>query len=171
MSDNQPQIGINEETIIRGDHGVYVEPDHRAGGRVAMVGAIAVASFILAAAWAGWLYTAARSEFAPDGLAPIPPELTENHYEIGIVNQWDFQLDHRATVLHEKRAAQLRNFGWVDRNQQRIHAPVESAFAEVISDRGAGRSGAPAPSPEDAEPDSEGSPAAPSAPQQPDQTP
>lgn len=172
MSDNQPEIGINEAQIIRGDHGVHVEPDHRAGGRVAMVGGIAVASFILASLWAGWLYSAARKEFAPDGLPPIPTELTENHYEIGIVNQWQFKSDHRAEALHKQRAAQLQDFGWVDRNQQRIHAPVESAFAEVIGDRGAPQGGAAAPQApagEDTDTESQGTPA-PGQPQQP-QTP
>ena len=152
MSDS-PEIGINEDKIIRGEHGVHVEPDHNAGGRVALVGGIAVASFILAGLWAGWMYVESRKAFAPEGLPGIPAELTEAQYEIGIVNQWDFKLDQRGTVLPKKRAEELKGYGWVDRNQQRIHAPVESAFAGVIGDRGAPIGGAAA------APESNGTPA------------
>lgn len=167
MSNNTPEIGINEASIIRGEHGVHVEPDHRAGGKVAMVGGIAIASFILAGAWAAWLYVAARAEFAPDGLPEHPAELTGHAYEIGIINQWEFASDHRADALHRQRAAQLGGYGWVDRTQQRIHAPVEAAFAEVIADKGAPRGGVVAPETPAPEQDAPEQGAAPAAPTQP----
>ncbi|HLT30954.1 MAG TPA: hypothetical protein VK013_13015 [Myxococcaceae bacterium] len=131
-----PPSEINEATLLRGDHGVLSEPDNSNTRLVALVGAVAVVVFIIAGVWAGWLYVESRRTFAPDGLPETPSLITERSYEIGIVNQWDFKVDYRARVLTEQREAQLNAYGWVDRRQERIHAPVESVFADVIADRG-----------------------------------
>lgn len=131
-----PPSGINEATLLRGDHGVISEPDNSNTRMVALVGLVAIICFIIAGLWAVWLFHESRKTFAPDGLPEIPSLITERTYEIGIVNQWDFSVDHRARVLTEQRETQVNGYGWVDRRQERIHAPVESAFADVIADRG-----------------------------------
>lgn len=144
-----PPSKINEAALLRGDHGVISEPDDSNPRIVALVGLVAVTIFIIAGFWAGWLYLESRKTFAPEGLPEIPSLITERSYEIGIVNQWDFEVDYRARVLSEQRKTQLNAYGWVDRRQERIHVPVESVFAEVISDRGVSPV-APAAPPEEA---------------------
>lgn len=135
-SSGPPPSEINEATLLRGDHGVLSEPDNSNTRLVALVGGVAVVIFIVAGLWATWLYFESRNTFAPEGLPETPSLITERTYEIGIVNQWDFQVDYRARVLTDQREAQLNAYGWVDRRQERIHAPVESVYADVIADRG-----------------------------------
>src|SRR5690606_18704622 len=89
-----PPSGINEAALLRGDHGVISEPDDSNTRLVALVGFVAIICFIIAGLWAVWLFHESRKTFAPDGLPEIPSLITERSYEIGIVNQWDFSVDH-----------------------------------------------------------------------------
>lgn len=148
MSSAQPEYGINEANLIHGEHGVSAERDNTRIGVVATVGVVAVASFMLAALWAGWMYREAHREFNPDGPPPMPSEITTRAYEIGIVNQWEFDVDGRAYQLEGQRAKQVEGYGWVDRGQERIHVPVSSAYRQVQANRGASPVPAAKPAPE-----------------------
>ena len=53
-----------------------------------------------------------------------------------------------APTAQGQRAAQVEGYGWVDRNQERIHVPVSSAYRQVQADRGASPVPAAPPAPE-----------------------
>jgi hypothetical protein len=134
MSSAQPEYGVNEATLIRGEHGVIAEPDNLRLTAVVAVGIAALILFALGTVWAYFILRSTEHDILPDGPGPVPVVLAGRAYEVGIVNQWQFDRDLRAGELLEQQRQQLSSYGWVDRPRGLIHVPIERSMKEIIEE-------------------------------------
>jgi hypothetical protein len=142
MSSAQPEYGVREETLIRGAHGTIAEPEDTRTDKVVKVGVVCLALLGIGAVWAVFMWRAHTSAYAQVE-PPMPAALSSRQYEVGVVNQWEFSRDTRGYQLTEQRARELGQYGWVNRQEGRIHLPVSEGIQAVI--RGQQQQPPPAP--------------------------
>lgn len=59
--------------------------------------------------------------------------------EVGIVYQWPFFVSHFGQDKLEVKRAELESYGWVDKNAQVVHIPIEEAMKKYVATAGAGK--------------------------------
>lgn len=141
MSSAQPEYGVDESRLIRGEHGVIAEPDDMRVTRAIVVGVVSLLTFAVSGVWAYYIYAAERDVRLPEGAAATPAAITQRQYEVGIINQWQFEEDVRALRLTAQRQQALQQAGWVDRQKELVHLPIQDAMQQVIQDQQAKRGG------------------------------
>ncbi|MCI0573697.1 MAG: hypothetical protein L0Y66_23425 [Myxococcaceae bacterium] len=141
MSTAQPEYGVDESRLIRGEHGVIAEPDDMRVTRAVVVGILSMLIFGVSAVWAYYVMVAEENTILPEGAFPTPAVITQRQYEVGIVNQWQFEEDVRALRLTAERQQSLRSAGWVDRQRQLVHLPIQDAMQQVIQEQQAAQPG------------------------------
>jgi hypothetical protein len=133
-----------ESRVIVGAHGVAAEEDHLVLGKVIRVGALSLLIFGVSAvvAWRGQV--ALEREYQPDG--PPPKPVAIGQYEIGIVNQREFEQDtHAVEKLNEQRMALQKGSG--DQPGATHYLPIDQAMERVIADAAKPPPPPPAPAP------------------------
>lgn len=135
MSSAQPEYGVDESRLIRGAHGVMAEPDDLAVGRSIQVGIVTMLVFVVFSLWMWRIMVAERGAVRLDRVSPVTNVITERHYEVGIVNQWQFEEDVRGYQLTAERQRALEHAGWVDRRQSLVHLPIADAMKQVIQEQ------------------------------------
>ena len=108
------------------------EPEALPAGRLALVllitVAIVIASVALARAW--------QVRSTPRFTAAAPQV---GRAEVGRVFQRPFELETAAKSTHSNQRDQLSRYGWVDREHDVIHIPIERAFDAVLAAEEASR--------------------------------
>lgn len=94
--------------------------------KIVLVGVTSLAVFAASILWA-------------EAILGARPRLTNRAHEagraeVGIVNQWPFELDRRAEETRARDLHRLESWGWVDARAQRIHMPVEQAMDAVVAE-------------------------------------
>lgn len=97
--------------------------------RAVLIAVVALAIFALAVYEADRILHQETKALA--GSAPIPSEVGQP--EIGMVNQRLFELQREAEELRAEQVQRLNSYGWVDRNNEIIHIPIEQAMEALVS--------------------------------------
>ncbi len=135
-----------ESRVIVGAHGVAAEEDHLVLSKVIWVGVISLVIFAVGCLWAWRLQVSAEHEFQPEGPPPKPAAL--NQYEIGIVNQRQFEMDtHAEQKIAEQHQALKAGTG---EQGAASYMPIEKAMERVVADANRPPPPPPAPEPETA---------------------
>ncbi len=104
---------------------VVQEPERLATKKAVLVAVIFLVVFTLATLSAVAIMRGEERQVAPRA-DPVPPEIGKP--EIGIVNQRLFELQLEAKVKKEEQLRRLNSYGWVDRDKQIIHLPIDQAI-------------------------------------------
>ncbi|MFL5321423.1 MAG: hypothetical protein ACJ790_17310 [Myxococcaceae bacterium] len=72
-----------------------------------------------------------------EDIAPKPPHAFQ--YEVGIVNQKQFEQEHRAYDLQGQQKMDLSGYGWTDKEKKLAHVPVEEGAKKFISEQQGGQ--------------------------------
>ncbi|WP_426754552.1 hypothetical protein [Myxococcus sp. Y35] len=131
-----------ESRVIVGPHGVAAEEDHLVMGKVVGIGVGSLAIFAVGIVWAWWIQVRTMADIQPDGPPPRPAAMGQ--YEIGIVNQRQFQQDWHAEDKIGGQDQALRA-GWGDQPGVKQHPTLDAAMKTVIEQK---RNPPPAPAPE-----------------------
>ena len=113
-----------------GSHGKQAE-DRINFSKVIAVGVVSLVIFALATWWAIAILHGERAEMKNRGEGRMTAEIGKA--EIGIVDQVPFNDDKRLDRWRRGRAEWLHGYGWVDREHNLIHIPIERAIDEVIA--------------------------------------
>jgi len=105
------------------------EPESVDVPRAVLIAIIALAIFALAVFEADRILHQETKTLA--GPAPIPGEIGQP--EIGMVNQRLFQLQREAEELRAEQMQRLNSYGWIDRNEEIIHIPIDQAMEALVS--------------------------------------
>src|SRR5262245_44745542 len=105
------------------------EPDRVDTRRAVLIAAIALGIFTLAVYEADRILHQETRALSP--AAPIPDEVGD--LEIGMVNQRLFELQREAEELRAEQRQRLNSYGWVDRNKEVIHIPIDRAMEVLVS--------------------------------------
>ena len=105
------------------------DPEHLPIGKVLAVAAIAAVIFLLSVLWAERTLRAENRTIEP---ATIPPEVGRS--QIGMVNQRLFELHEEAIKKRAEQERRLNSYGWVDRDKQIIHLPIERAMEQMAAE-------------------------------------
>jgi hypothetical protein len=123
------------------DHGhgepVRAEPDFVPVAPVIVGIAVIVVIFLVGIFWS---YRIQRhQEHAVDGIAEdIAPKPSHAfNYEVGMINQKQFEQEHRAYDLQGQQKADLSGYGWTDKEKKLVHVPVEEGAKKLIQEQGA----------------------------------
>ncbi len=106
------------------------EVDVVPGGRVAMVGIIALVVFAIGAVAAGLGMVELRRELQPQGPPPTPAAAGQS--KIGIVEQRLLELSNQGISWKEYADRRLGSTGWVNREQGLVHVPIDQAMERVV---------------------------------------
>jgi hypothetical protein len=117
-------------TVVRaippqGEQPVVQEPEGMATKRPVLVAVVFLVIFTLATLWAVAMMRGEERQVAPRA------DLTTAEIgkpEIGIVNQRLFLLQLDAKEKREEQLRHLNSYGWVDRDKQVIHLPIDRAM-------------------------------------------
>ena len=117
-------------TLVRaipphGGQPVVQESERLATKRAVLVAVLFLAIFVLATLWAVAMMRGEERQVAPRA-DPVPPEIGKP--EIGIVNQRLFELQVDAKEKRYEQLRRLDSYGWVDRDKQIIHLPIDRAM-------------------------------------------
>jgi hypothetical protein len=104
-----------------------------------LVGALTLGVFALGIVWSTYLLNANIAITQPDPQAEVEAqkriEQEVDQPEIGIVNQRMFELDARAQEKRELQMRRLNSYGWVDKDKQLAHIPIERAMQLYLSEQ------------------------------------
>jgi len=117
-------------TVVRaippqGEQPVVQEPEGMATKRPVLVAVVCLVIFTLATLWAVAMMRAEERQLAARA------DLTTMEIgkpEIGMVNQRLFLLQLDAKEKREEQLRRLNGYGWVDRDKQVIHLPIDRAM-------------------------------------------
>jgi len=108
------------------------DPEHLPIRKVLAVAAIGAAVFALSVLWADRVLRRESQSVAPAERARIPPEVGRS--QIGMVNQRLFELEEEAPKKRQEQEMRLNSYGWVDRDKQIIHVPIERAMEQMAAE-------------------------------------
>jgi hypothetical protein len=106
------------------------EPERLASKRLVLVAVVFFLIFILATLGAVAIWRKEERRLEPQAVIPSPQEIGKP--EIGMVNQRLFELQLDAKQLREQQMSRLKSYGWVDKDNQLIHIPIDRAM-ELLS--------------------------------------
>ena len=113
------------------EHPEVQEPEGLPAVRLVAIGFIFLVIFSFATFWSVRIL---RSEEEKIGVSeeaiPKPPEIGKP--QIGIVNQRLFELQLEAKQKRDEQLARLNSYGWVDRDKQIIHIPIDQAMEKLV---------------------------------------
>lgn len=104
---------------------VTQEPEGLATRRAVLVAVFFLVIFTLATLGAVAMMRGEERRVAPRA-DPVPPEIGKP--QIGIVNQRLFELQLDAKQKRDEQLRYLNSYGWVDRDKQIIHVPIDRAM-------------------------------------------
>lgn len=115
---------------------VRAEPDFIPVTPILVGVAIIILSFVVGTFWSYKLQR--RSEAALGGTTEEQPGEAKHafQYEVGIINQQQFELETRAYSLQAQQRAALHAYGWADRKQNLAYVPVEEGIKRVTAQYG-----------------------------------
>ena len=99
--------------------------------------AVALGAFLifgLATLWANDILRFETNRLLSGGPVPAPTETGKR--QVGMVNQWLFELQTEATDKREEQLKRLNSYGWVDRDKQIIHIPIGRAMEQMAAEAG-----------------------------------
>ena|ERR1700694_3243756 len=105
------------------------EPEAVATKRAVRVAILFLLVFTAATLWSIAIMNRGR-DLEPQADIPSPREIGKP--EIGMVNQRLFELQLDAKQQRDEQLGRLNSYGWVDRDKQIIHIPIERAM-ELMS--------------------------------------
>jgi hypothetical protein len=108
--------------------------------KIIAVGAVSLFIFAVSALIAHLIMRNDLAKLEAGGLPPKPAAIGRE--EIGIVDQVEFEGDHRLEDWRNAKKKRLNSYGWSDRNRQLIHIPINQAIEELIGQT-ASTSGSP----------------------------
>lgn len=108
-----------------GEQPVVQEPERLATKRVVLVAVIFLVIFTLATLWAVAMMRGEERRAEPQ---VIRAPLEVGKPEIGMVNQRLFELQLDAREKRDQQLRRLNSYGWVDRDKQIIHLPIDRAM-------------------------------------------
>jgi hypothetical protein len=109
----------------QGEQPVVQEPEGMATKRPVLVAVVCLVIFTLATLWAVAIM---RGEERPLAARADLTTMEIGKPEIGIVNQRLFLLQLDAKEKREEQLRRLNSYGWVDRDKQVIHLPIDRAM-------------------------------------------
>jgi len=109
----------------QGEQPVVQEPEGMATKRPVLVAVVCLVIFTLATLWAVAIM---RGEKRPLAARADLTTMEIGKPEIGIVNQRLFLLQLDAKEKREEQLRRLNSYGWVDRDKQVIHLPIDRAM-------------------------------------------
>jgi len=107
------------------DQPVRQEPEGLATRRPVLVAVFFLVLFTLAILCAVAMMRGEERQVAPRA-DPVPAEIGKP--QIGIVNQRLFELQLEGKEKREQQLRHLDSYGWVDRDKQIIHLPIDRAM-------------------------------------------
>jgi hypothetical protein len=112
------------------EHPEVQEPEGLPTVRAVVIGLIFLVIFALATFWSVQiLRTEERKIGVAEQTIPTPQEIGKP--QIGIVNQRLFDLQLEAKRKRDEQLARLNGYGWVDRDKQIIHIPIDQAMEKL----------------------------------------
>ncbi len=111
-------------------HLVRAEEDRISTRHVVAVGVASLLLFFLASLAATRMMARDRAALLPDG--PPPPPAEVGQAKIGIVEQQPFERTRTGPEWRAEQLRRLESFGWVDRQAQLAHIPVDRAMDLVL---------------------------------------
>ncbi len=105
------------------------EPEGLASVRAVVIAIVFLVIFFFATLWSVEIFQGEERRIAPQGTIPIPREIGKP--EIGIVNQRLFELQREAKQKRNEQLGRLNSYGWVDREKQIIHIPIDRAMEKL----------------------------------------
>jgi len=109
----------------QGEQPVVQEPEGMATKRPVLVAVVCLVIFTLATLWAVAIMC---GEERPLAARADLTTMEIGKPEIGIVNQRLFLLQLDAKEKREEQLRRLNSYGWVDRDKQVIHLPIDRAM-------------------------------------------
>lgn len=115
---------------------VRAEPDFIPVGPVLMGLSIVILSFLIGIFWSYKLQR--RNEAALGNTTEEMPGEAKHafKYEVGIINQQQFETETRAYTLQAQQRQSLHQYGWADRKTNLAYVPVEEGVKRVTSQYG-----------------------------------
>lgn len=110
------------------------DPDQLPIKKVISVALGAFLIFGLSVLWANDILRLETKRLLSGGPAPAPTETGKR--QVGMVNQWLFELQTEATNKREEQLKRLNSYGWVDRDKQIIHIPIGRAMEQMAAEAG-----------------------------------
>ena len=110
------------------------EPDPSHNPRAIRIGVVTAVIFCGGVLWAWRTLVSREKLLLPDGPIATPIEAAEHREEIGLVFQTQFD-DKSWPAENRRKEDHLRNYGWTDRKNNRIHIPIEKAMDLVAAGR------------------------------------
>jgi hypothetical protein len=102
--------------------------------KILFVGVGSLSIFALSCVVAYFILRHDRNDYDAKG-RPATPALI-GKAEIGIVDQPMFEDDARLDEWKRAKQFRLNSYGWVDRNKELIHIPIDKAIDELVSQAG-----------------------------------
>ncbi len=109
---------------------VVQESDLIPAKRAVLIAVIFLFLFTVATLWAFSLLRTEEGKLDPQPVIPSPRQIGKP--QIGMVNQRLFELQLEAKEKREGQLRRLNSYGWVDRDKQIIHIPIDRAM-ELLS--------------------------------------
>lgn len=111
---------------------VVQQPEGLATVRAVIIAIAFLVIFTLATLWAVGMMRWEEKQTGPRADL-VPPEIGQP--EIGMVNQRLFELQLEAKRKREEQLRRLSSYGWVDRDKQIIHLPIDRAMELLSTER------------------------------------
>ncbi len=110
------------------------EPEGLPTVRAVVIAVIFLVIFFLATLWSVRILHSEERRLGPaQELIPSPREIGKP--EIGMVNQRLFELQLDAKKKRDEQLQRLNSYGWVDRDKQLIHIPIDQAMETIARER------------------------------------
>lgn len=94
---------------------------------VAVFGSLVL--FAIGAVFAVWLLKTTNGSATMEDQKPVP---FAGAPQVGIVEQRLVELENRAQLVRTEQKKQLGEYGWIDRNRQLVHVPIEQGMQAVV---------------------------------------
>jgi hypothetical protein len=104
--------------------------------KILLVGVGSLTVFAISAFIAYLILRHDTQEYEARGLPPAPSMIGKD--EIGIVDQPEFSLDRRLEDWKAVKQHRLNSYGWVDRQKNLIHIPIDKAIDQVVAESASG---------------------------------
>ena len=104
--------------------------------KILIIGFGSLATFGLSAVVAYFILRADTNAYHAKGTPPPPALIGKD--EIGILDQPMFDHDNRLERWKAERQRRLNSYGWVDRQKNLIHIPIDKAIDKVVAGAGTG---------------------------------
>jgi hypothetical protein len=105
--------------------------EHVSSFKVVAIGVTALIVFGAATWWSTRILKGTAGTLNPARLSPTPKEIGKR--EIGIVDQTPFDVTRAAERYRRNETERLNRYGWVDREKEIIHVPIERAIDDLLA--------------------------------------